>query len=146
MALIRLRVCAGWSEPLLVVHTTLLEISCRGSFVQLAENLSCKPDLDFRYLYPFERILSNIPIPICVKKNKIEQSHALNKWCQCYVKEMSSCYVATWHIQELLKALFNIRIWSLLVSKKKIHYLCEDGIEKSVSCDHRLSSLCKNSK
>ena len=30
-ALIRLRVYAGWSEPLLVAHTTLLEISCRGS-------------------------------------------------------------------------------------------------------------------
>ena len=30
-ALIRLRVCAGWSEPLLVSHTTLLEISCHGS-------------------------------------------------------------------------------------------------------------------
>ena len=30
-ALIRLRVCAGWSEPLLVAHTILLEISCRGS-------------------------------------------------------------------------------------------------------------------
>ena len=30
-ALIRLRVCAGWSEPLLVAHTTLLKISCRGS-------------------------------------------------------------------------------------------------------------------
>ena len=31
-ALIRLRVCAGWSEPLLVAHTTLLEISCLGSY------------------------------------------------------------------------------------------------------------------
>ena len=31
-ALISLRVCAGWSEPLLVVHTTLLEISCHCSF------------------------------------------------------------------------------------------------------------------
>ena len=29
--LIRLRVYAGWSDPLLVSHTTLLEISCRGS-------------------------------------------------------------------------------------------------------------------
>ena len=28
-ALIRLRVCAGWSKPLLIAHTTLLEISCR---------------------------------------------------------------------------------------------------------------------
>ena len=27
-ALIRLRVCAGWSEALLVAHTTLLEVSC----------------------------------------------------------------------------------------------------------------------
>ena len=33
MALIRLGICAGWSEPLLVAHTTLLEISCHGSYV-----------------------------------------------------------------------------------------------------------------
>ena len=32
-ALIRLRVCAGCSESLLVAHITLLEILCRGSFV-----------------------------------------------------------------------------------------------------------------
>ena len=31
-ALIRLRVCAGWSEPLLIAHTTLLETSCHGSY------------------------------------------------------------------------------------------------------------------
>ena len=31
-ALISLHVCAGWSEPLLVAHTTLLEISSHGSF------------------------------------------------------------------------------------------------------------------
>ena len=38
-ALIRLRECAGWSEPLLVAHTTLLEISCTGSnvFARIAE-------------------------------------------------------------------------------------------------------------
>ena len=34
-ALARLRVCAGWSETLLVAHTTLLEISCRGSLLFL---------------------------------------------------------------------------------------------------------------
>ena len=28
-----MRVCAGWSEPLLVAHTTLLEISCHGSLL-----------------------------------------------------------------------------------------------------------------
>ena len=32
-ALIRLHVCADWSEPLLVAHTTFLEISCLGSFL-----------------------------------------------------------------------------------------------------------------
>ena len=32
-ALIRLGACAGWSGPLLVAHTTLLEISCRGSII-----------------------------------------------------------------------------------------------------------------
>ena len=30
-ALTSLRVCAGWSEPLLVAHSTLLKISCHGS-------------------------------------------------------------------------------------------------------------------
>ena len=34
-ALVRLCVCAGWSEPLLVAHTTLLEISCRGTIMIL---------------------------------------------------------------------------------------------------------------
>ena len=33
--LIRLRICTGWYEPLLVAHTTLLEISCRGSYVSV---------------------------------------------------------------------------------------------------------------
>ena len=35
MALARLRVCAGWSEPLLVAHNTLLEISRRGSYIYI---------------------------------------------------------------------------------------------------------------
>ena len=34
-ALIRLRVCAGWSEALLVAHTKLLEILCTGSLLSL---------------------------------------------------------------------------------------------------------------
>ena len=27
-------VCAGLSEPLLIAHATLLEISCRGSYIK----------------------------------------------------------------------------------------------------------------
>ena len=34
-ALTWLCICAGWSEPLHVAHTTLLEISCRGSIMLL---------------------------------------------------------------------------------------------------------------
>ena len=33
--LIRLCAYAGWSEPLLVEHTILLQISCRGSFLTI---------------------------------------------------------------------------------------------------------------
>ena len=33
-AMIRLCVCAVWSKPLQVAHTTLLEISCHGSIMQ----------------------------------------------------------------------------------------------------------------
>ena len=39
-ALIRLRVCAGWSEASLVAHTTLLEIQCHGSIILLPRPLS----------------------------------------------------------------------------------------------------------
>ena len=44
-ALISLRVCAGWSEPLLVAHTTLLEISCLGSYVEHDMTMSKIPFL-----------------------------------------------------------------------------------------------------
>ena len=54
MTLNRLRVCAGWSESLLVAHTTLLEISCRSSIIWVAtcENLSCVGVRDQVGLYP----------------------------------------------------------------------------------------------
>ena len=41
-ALIRLRICTGWSEPLLVANTALLEILCRGSYVLRVRKLSAK--------------------------------------------------------------------------------------------------------
>ena len=49
MALIILRVCSGRSEALLVTHTTLLEISCRGSSVQIADKY-----YDYLYVTSFE--------------------------------------------------------------------------------------------
>ena len=48
------------------------------------------------------------------------------------------------YIQELLGTFLKHKMWYLTVGKKKkIHYSCEDGIKKSVPCDHRLSSLGK---
>ena len=38
-ALIRLRVCAGSSEAWLVAHTTLLEISCHGSYISTVSEI-----------------------------------------------------------------------------------------------------------
>ena len=46
-ALIRLRVCAGWSEPLLVSHTSLVEISCCGSIIIFFfEIMTCNPSIN----------------------------------------------------------------------------------------------------
>ena len=36
-ALIRLRLCAGWSEPLMVAHTNVLEILFRGLLIFVTE-------------------------------------------------------------------------------------------------------------
>ena len=41
-ALIRLRVCAGWSEPLLVTHITLVN-SCGSSNTESFYGLQCLP-------------------------------------------------------------------------------------------------------
>ena len=46
-ALIRLCICAGWSEPLLVAHTKLLEISCCGSLYFLVVGLGTSNSMLF---------------------------------------------------------------------------------------------------
>ena len=67
-ALIRLRVCAGWSEPLLVAHTTLLEISCTGSYgkcISLPPGkffmLFCRMLIFFFKINLFSKKISRIP-------------------------------------------------------------------------------------
>ena len=47
-AQIRLRICAGWSEPLMVAHTTLLEIPCRSSNVLWTFGFIFEPDYSYR--------------------------------------------------------------------------------------------------
>ena len=49
----RLRICAGWSEPFLVAHTTLLEISCHGSnVICLLVNLTAFVPFIANNMYP----------------------------------------------------------------------------------------------
>ena len=57
-ALISLRVCAGWSEPLLVAHTILLEISCYASYMykdldqlSLSSHHQCFSCPKYRYVF-----------------------------------------------------------------------------------------------
>ena len=53
-ALNRLHVCTGWSELLLVAHTTLLEISCRGSIIYFTVNYLIKGISDLIHLTGLE--------------------------------------------------------------------------------------------
>ena len=48
--LIRLRVCPGWSEPLLVANTTLLEISYCGSNVIGISFVKVRPGLSQTFI------------------------------------------------------------------------------------------------
>ena len=54
-ALIRLHLCAGWSESSLVAQTTLLEISCHGSNEivpgQTAPKGGCKRTKQTKYIF-----------------------------------------------------------------------------------------------
>ena len=63
------------------------------------------------------------------------------------IEMLKLCHnVASQRIQDFLEdffMFFQYKMRYLVVSKKRIHYLCEDRIEKSVFCDHHLSSLGK---
>ena len=69
-------------------------------------------------------------------------SYPCYKRRQCSVKVTSLCDNLSLPIQGLLEAYFfnKTRQWW---ARKRIHYLREGRIEKSVPHDHRLLSLCK---
>ena len=56
---------------------------------------------------------------------------------------MSSCNVSSLCIQEILGAFLVMKKLNLMVSKKRVHYLCEDALEKSIPRDHLLLKLGK---
>ena len=73
-ALIRLHVCPGWSEPLLVAHTTLLEISCCGSNV-----------LKFRTLFTFAS-QNNVGYHDWNSQNACQNSKQGRPWSDCFFR------------------------------------------------------------
>ena len=99
------------------------------------------PMMDSIYLtYPYQTL----------GKIKNEQQHAgRTSICDIIVVLILRHHVASGLIQNFLEVFFmffQYEMRYLVVSKKakkRIHYLCEGGIEKSVPCDHRLSSLGK---
>ena len=62
-ALIRLRVCAGWSEVLLVAHTKLLEKTFRGSIMSIAARFTLGNGVNWR------RFLDHLLLP-CISTFK----------------------------------------------------------------------------
>ena len=93
--LIRLRICAGWSEPLLVAHTgtALLEISCRGSIILLdiagiaTSNVYEPHIISSRLRKKYLEIYTN---KYCVHACVFLKSQAVNKYQRaCYY--MASC-------------------------------------------------------
>ena len=78
-ALIRLHVCAGWSEALLVAHTTLLEISCHSSNIEFGAHVCSRSALQKIQDVWIKIILQ------CVSVVFSDHSHLLFPW-SCILK------------------------------------------------------------
>ena len=83
-ALIRLRVCAGWSEALLVPHTLLLEISCTGSYVHfrskyLMNHLICATAHSLmNYINSIDSCQAHLPVQYALNIELIRQKCILS--------------------------------------------------------------------
>ena len=121
-----------------------IEFLCalNGGLIQLHGcTVSHTPDQDSGCFYPWEIILSHIPVPACGKYNKRTATHWLYagrtsipdvivmiKWLKC-------SHLIFWKPFSFFS--------NIVVNKKKINYFYEGGIENSVPSDHNLSSLYK---
>ena len=76
-ALIRLRVCAGWSEALLVTHTTLLEISYRGPFTY-----------GNKHFYPSLDSVNSESVACDIFSHRPKN---FNSWCSFVIENIGFC-------------------------------------------------------
>ena len=94
---------------------------------------SCTPEQGFHRFYPYEKNLSHIPVPTRGRhKNWTAASDVIVmlKWCNHVMSRLSVS-------RNFWKPFSKYKWWA----RKIIHYSCENGTEKPVPRDHRLSSL-----
>ena len=105
------------------------------------------PDRDFFCFYPCEIILSHTTVPALGKDKKWTAARwpHVDPWNHCNVKMTSPCCISAYSgFSGSLFQVFPIYEWGIKWwARKRFHYLCEVGIEKSVRRDHRLPSLGK---
>ena len=95
------------------------------------------------YMYISQQFDLTYPVPACKKdenrtaaRRKASDVIVMLKW-RHHAKSHLSVFRNFW------EPFLNIKMRYLMVRKKIIHYLCQDGIEKSVPPDNQLSSLGK---
>ena len=142
MALIRLRICAGWSEPVLIAHTTLLEISCRGSFVNrgLHVNNICSERKTiwtgwFSYSWTkYQLSVRKKSRLIYFRNEKIVPRHEISNNIVCATSKCSDQPV---HMYSLIRA-FACRL-NMPKLKRRLHglawvYLCQNVTLLEITC------------
>ena len=88
-ALIRLHVCAGWSEPLIVAHTTLSDISRCSSNVKI-----CLKD-KFSYSHRIDSNRKRYKQSTNLDQTSIVDCHLLLLWRQMPIKNTVSNNLST---------------------------------------------------
>ena len=115
--------------------------------IRAGKSFSRTPDRDFRCFYPCEIFLPHTPVPALGKDKKKEQPHAGRTSIRDVIvmlNEVTMSHLSVFMIfWKSFSSCFNINEVLSGEQEKNIHYSCEDGIEKSVPRDHRLSSLGK---
>ena len=88
-ALNSLCVCAGWSEPLLVAHIKLLEISCRDSYTFKSSYSNSRKIFKFKsnetsHIYLLDQSISALRVVKC-----IFHLYSNSKACRTFSKRIS---------------------------------------------------------
>ena len=119
MTLIRLRVCAGWSEPLLVAYTTMLEISCRGSYKSFSSLPSLQRTL-CNIHYDNKALQTDLVDDFLLNhKTKEHQKMHVCPWNARKIHNLLMVHVTPWR-DILIKASFNLQLKNTLKTNRMV--------------------------